>query len=241
MAAYFVRWLGDCDALRDAVHVPQSLLAQASRLPARHRSRFLISRLLLTQLMLRVYGATALPELIIHASGRPAFADPGLPDFSIAYTQGVVGVLLVEKGGQAGLDLEIVHAHSRQKKEQLLQILTSGEYVWINAQPDRIEAATQIWALRQSIRKLTGRKDDRPLALQLLPAAGRLHLATHQMIQVLCDAEQTLVWACALSLDIQRLYLWEIDAMLRWRKLREIDLHNRNPGPCALRLVSTSR
>lgn len=49
--------------------------------------------MLLAELMLRVYGIQQLPELITLSNGRPCFADPNLPDFSIAYAGGQIDVL----------------------------------------------------------------------------------------------------------------------------------------------------
>lgn len=130
MASHFVRWLGNPLLSSKLMRIPQDVINSAEHFPDKRRSRFLAARELLAQLMLRVYGIRELPALITTSSGRPCFTDPHLPDFSIAYAGNTIGVLLAEKGGRASLDMEIVHAHSRQ--------------------------VTQIWTLRQSILKLTG-------------------------------------------------------------------------------------
>lgn len=241
MAGHFVRWMGDRGIVADAMRMPQDVIDQARQLPDRHRGRFLIARLMLAQLMLRVYGINTLPALITHSNGRPAFADRDLPDFSIAYAGNMVGVLLAEEGGRAGLDMEIVRAHSRQTQEQLMQALTSGERAWINAQQDFMEAVTQIWTLRQSILKLTGEGSDNMASLRLQPAAGRLRSMSYPDIQAVCDAEPTLVWSCALSPATQRLHLWEIDASRQWHALRDVEMSKPNIGPRTLRLTSSPR
>lgn len=84
MAGHFVRWMGDRGIVADAMRMPQDVLDQARQLPDRYRGRFLLARLMLAQLMLRVYGISTLPALVTHSNGRPAFADRDLPDFSIA-------------------------------------------------------------------------------------------------------------------------------------------------------------
>ncbi|RPD97572.1 4'-phosphopantetheinyl transferase superfamily protein [Candidatus Pantoea deserta] len=239
MASHFVRWMGDPGIAADAMRMPQDVLDQARQLPDKRRGRFLIARLMLAQLMLRVYGINTLPALITQSNGRPAFADRDLPDFSIAYAGNMVGVLLAEEGGRAGLDMEIVRAHSRQTQEQLMQALTSGERAWINAQQDFMEAVTQIWTLRQSILKLTGEGSDHMESLQLHPAAGRLRSISYPDIQAVCDAEPTLVWSCALSPATQRLHLWEVDAARQWHALRDVEMNKPNIGPRTLRLTSS--
>jgi len=156
MASHFVRWVVNPPLTPETMRVPQDVMTSAGHLPDKRRGRFLAARALLAQLMLRVYGIRDLPPLIASSSGRPCFADPNLPDFSISYAGNMVGVLLAEEGGRAGLDMEIVRAHSRQAQDALTQGLSSGEKAWINAQQDFMEAVTQIWTLRQSILKLTG-------------------------------------------------------------------------------------
>jgi len=231
--------MGDRGIVADAMRMPQDVIDQARQLPDKHRGRFLIARLMLAQLMMRVYGITTLPTLVTQSNGRPAFADRDLPDFSIAYAGNMVGVLLAEEGGRAGLDMEIVRAHSRQTQEQLMQSLTSGERTWINAQQDFMEAVTQIWTLRQSILKLTGEGSDNMASLRLQPAAGRLRSTIYPDIQAVCDAEPTLVWSCALSPATQRLHLWEIDASQQWHALRDVEMSKPNIGPRTLRLTSS--
>ncbi|WP_409075060.1 4'-phosphopantetheinyl transferase family protein [Pantoea sp. C3] len=238
MAGHFVRWTGDPGFLAERLRISQDVFDTAQHFADKRRGRFLAARALLAQLMLRVYGINELPALITNSNGRPAFADRDLPDFSIAYAGNMIGVLLAEEGGRAGLDMEIVRAHSRQTQEQLMQELTSGEVAWINAQQDFMEAVTQIWTLRQSILKLTGAGESGLDSLRLLPGAGRLRSTLYPDIQVVCDAEPTLVWACALSPATQRLHLWEMDSSHQWRALREVEMSKPNIGPHTLRLTS---
>lgn len=235
MASHFVRCTGN--ALFSTVQrLPQDVLNRAHALPEKRRERFLIARQLLAQLMQRIYGIHDLPALTTGPSGRPRFIDPQLPDFSIAYAGNTVGVLLADEGGCAGLDMEIVRAHSRQTQDALTQDLSSGEKAWINAQQDFMEAVTQLWTLRQSILKLTD--DAQHSTLQLHPAAGRLRSSVLPDIQAVCDAEPTLVWSCALSPSVERLSLWEIDAQQQWQPLHDVEMSKPNLGPRSLRLTS---
>jgi len=238
MAGHFVRWTGNPDFSAQDMRIPQHIIDTAQQFADKRRGRFLAARTLLAQLMLRVYGINTLPRLTTDCHGRPAFTDPDLPDFSIAYAGNTVGVLLAEEGGRAGLDMEIVRARSRQTQEQLMQGLTSGEIAWINAQQDFMEAVTQIWTLRQSLLKLTGEREAGLDSLRLLPGAGRLRSSLYPDIQVVCDAEPMLVWSCALSPATQRLHLWEMDNAHQWFALREVEMSKPNIGPRTLRLTS---
>jgi len=237
MASHFVRWTLVQNPTR-LQRLPQKLIEDSWSHNEKRRMRFLAARVLLAELMLRVYGMHQLPALITMSNGRPCFADPDLPDFSIAYAGNQVGVLLAEEGGHAGLDMEIVRAHSRQTVENQLQCLSSGEKAWINAQHDSVEATTQIWALRQSVLKLTGEGQHAIDSLRLHPASGRLRSAAFPDIQAICDVDPLLVWSCALSSGISRLRLWEFDEANNWQALRDIEVNKPNIGPHALRLTS---
>jgi len=237
MASHFARWA--LAQTRPQVHrLPQQMVEQASRFSEKRRARYLAARSLLAELMLRVYGIPLLPELITTTSGRPCFADPDLPDFSLAYAGNMVGVMLAEDRGRAGLDMEIVRAHSRQTTEHHFECLSSGEKAWINAQNDAIEASTQLWTLRQSILKLTGEADEGSDSLRLHPASGRLRCVTWPDIQALCDVEPLLVWSCALSPGTDRLHLWEYNGEDGWESLRDFNVYAHNLGPRTLRLTS---
>lgn len=240
MASHFVRWMCNPETLSGTLTLPQEIVEDARLLTDKRRDRFLSARLLLAELLHRVYGIVALPALTTTANGRPCFADPDLPDFSIAYAGNLVGILLAEEGERAGLDMEIVRAHSRQAQETLLLGLSPAEKTWINAQQDFMEAVTQICTLRQSVLKLTGETEYDEDSLRLHPAYGRLRSARYPDVQAICDTEPTLVWSCALSPSAERLHLWEIDRYDEWQILREIELNKPNIGPRALRLTSLS-
>jgi len=237
MASHFVRATLPL-SLPCALPTSQAVLDHASRLPARRRERFLAVRALLAELMLKVYGLTPLPELTTCKYGRPLFANRDLPDFSIAYAGNVIGVLLAEEGGRVGLDMEMVRAHSRQTIEYHQRFISSSERTWINAQPDPLEASTQIWTLRQSVVKLAGEGEREMAAICLQPGAGRLRATRFPDVQVISDVEPSLVWSCALLTNTDRLCLWDREADGSWRALRTLELNKPSIGSHTLRLTS---
>jgi len=237
MASHFARWT--LVQTKAQVHrLPLKLVELSTSLTERRRRRYLAARTLLAEMMLRIYGIPQLPEIAISSSGRPYFANPALPDFSISYAGNMVGVLIAEEGCRAGLDMEIVRAHSRQTLEQHLQTFSSGEKAWINAQNDASEACAQIWTIRQSILKMTGEGSSGFDALRLHPASGRLRSSTLADIQAICDVEALMVWSCALSPGTDRLHLWEYDGNEEWTSLQSINAYSLNMGSRALRLTS---
>lgn len=237
MASHFARRTLT-QGLPSVQRLSQPLLDFSSTLAEKRRVRYLAARALLADLMLRVYGLSQLPEMTLSACGRPVFADPDLPDFSLAYAGNIIGVLLAEEGGHAGLGIEIVRAHSRQTQEQYLQGLSSGERAWINAQTDPSEAAIQLWAMRKSLMKLTGVKDGRSESLRLHPASGRLRSLEYPDIQAVSDVEPLLIWSCALSPGNERLHLWESDEEKNWTRLQDIQVNKPAMGQRMLRLTS---
>jgi phosphopantetheinyl transferase len=237
MAGHFARRTLDQWTPR-VPRLPQNLIDFAGTLPEKRRLRYLAARSLLAELMLRIYGITQLPELTFSSCGRPRFVDRDLPDFSIGYAGSIVGVLLAEEGGRAGLGMEIMRAHSRQTMDLYLRDLSSGERAWINAQTDPVEAATQLWAMRKSLLKLTDQAENPGDSLRLHPASGRLRALNFPDIQAVSDVEPLLLWSCAFSPGSERLHLWELDEQENWVRLQEIQLNKANMGERVLRLTS---
>ncbi|PWK94902.1 phosphopantetheinyl transferase [Pantoea allii] len=238
MAGHFVRWAGNPGQRLVDMTMTQDVIDSVRHVADKRRERFLAARIILKQLMQRVYGLHHLPPIVNCHNGRPAFVDPDLPDFNIAYAGNTVGVLLAEERSQVGLEIDIVRAHSRQTQEQMMQGLSSGEITWINAQQDVPEAVTQIWTLRRSVMKLQGGDETGLTSLQLLPGAGRLRSTLHTDLQILCDAEPTLVWSCALSPQVRHLHLWEITGDGQWSELRDITLDKPDAGTQMIRLTT---
>lgn len=212
----------------------------ARQLPTHRRTRFLASRALLAELLFMLYGISELPEIIYQPDGRPIFNDGNLPDFSIAYAGNIVGVAITTEG-KCGLGLELqrtVRSFSRPHDSECHRF-TNNENLWIRNQSDPFEAQAQLLALRQSVLKLTGEvQKDAPHLLQLLPGSGRLRAASIAQLEVLCDAEDVLVWSLAASPAIEKLKLWEFDTKQGWLSLPDVSLRANAPDARLMRFTS---
>ncbi len=213
--------------------------AEARNLPEHRRTRFLASRSLLAELMFMLYGTRELPDMITQPEGRPVFANPELPRFSIAYAGNIIGIALTTEG-DCGLDLELQRAtrgfHVLNPHEDYP--LSSNEKLWIRNQNDPIEAKAQLITLRQSIRKLCGCASDDASLLQLLPGSGRLRATKAARVEALCDAEDVLIWSIAVTPAIERLKIWEFDSTRGWRSLPEVPERANEPAARLMRLTS---
>ena len=110
MATHFARGILTEGRLVSA-RISSACHSEALKLPEHRRTRFLASRALLAELMFMLYGTSELPDIITQPEGRPVFADPGLPRFSISYTGNIIGVALTTEG-DCGLDMELQRATS---------------------------------------------------------------------------------------------------------------------------------
>jgi len=222
MATHFARGIINGGHL-DSTRLSAASLHQAQQMPEHRRARFLASRSLLAELMFMLYGVHELPEIVVSSNGRPGFSDPSLADFSLAYAGNMVGVAITTEG-RCGLDMELQHAtrgfHHPQSHRN--HHFTSNETIWINNQNDPHEAGAQLITLRQSVLKLCGRCHDESQPLQLLPGSGRLRMAGEPDVEALCDAEDILIWAIAVTPAIEHVKLWEFDTHKGWSNLSEV-------------------
>jgi len=104
MATHFARGTLT-EGLQVSSRLSSSCHNEARKLPEHRRTRFLASRALLAELLFMLYGTSELPKVITEPEGRPVFADPELPRFSIAYAGNIVGLALTTEG-DCGLDME---------------------------------------------------------------------------------------------------------------------------------------
>jgi len=189
--------------------------------------------------MFMLYGTSELPEIITQPEGRPVFADPDLPRFSIAYTGNIIGVALTTEG-DCGLDMELQRAtrgfHGASPHDDYP--LSSNEKLWVRNQTDPVEARAQLITLRQSIRKLCGCASDDARQLQLLPGSGRLRAAQATLVEALSDAEDVLIWSVAVSPAIERLKVWAFDSKEGWRTLPDVPERANEPAARLMRLTS---
>ncbi|WP_432225068.1 4'-phosphopantetheinyl transferase family protein [Enterobacter wuhouensis] len=213
--------------------------SEALKLPEHRRSRFLASRALLAELLFMLYGISELPDIITQPEGRPVFADPEHPRFSIAYAGNIVGVALTTEG-DCGLDMELQRAtrgfHGANPHDDYP--LSSNEKLWVCNQNDPIEARAQLITLRQSIRKLCGCASDDASLLQLLPGSGRLRATKAALVEALSDAEDVLIWSVAVTPAIERLRIWEFDSKHGWRSLPDVPERANEPAARLMRLTS---
>ena len=212
----------------------------ARQLPAHRRTRYLASRALLAELLFMLYGISELPEIVTQEEGKPYFKDSHLPDFSIAYAGNIVGVALTTEG-QCGLDMELLRTLRSTPQATMMESyrFTSNENLWINNQNDPHEARAQLITLRQSVLKLSGDvHHDSPQTLQLLPGSGRLRSALTDQLEVICDAEDVLVWSLAASPSIAKLKVWEFDGKYGWLSLPDAQTRANEPSARLMRFTS---
>ncbi|WP_437888171.1 4'-phosphopantetheinyl transferase family protein [Phytobacter sp. V91] len=238
MATHFARGTlsGGCLV---STRLSQLCRDSARQLPEHQQSRFLASRALLAEMMFMLYGVGELPDIIIESSGRPKFSDPDLPHFSLASTGNMVGVAIATEG-ECGLNMELQRAtrsfHSPYTQQGWQ--LTSNEQLWINNQNDPNEAQTQLSTLRQSVLQLINQMHNGHDLLQLLPGAGRLRVPQLAQVEVLCDAEDVLIWSVAATPAIESLKIWEFDSKNGWRYLPDVQTRANDPASRLMRFTS---
>ncbi|WP_039054882.1 hypothetical protein [Enterobacter sp. Bisph1] len=221
-----------------STRLPLSCHDMARQLPEHRRSRFLASRALLAEMLFMLYGASELPEIEIEPGGRPRFVDTSLPHFSLAYAGNMVGVAITTEG-ECGLDMELQRAtRSFHSPHGQKYTFTNNEQLWINNQNDANEAQTQLLTIRQSVMKLLHQMHDDPGLLQLLPGAGRLRAAHLTQVEVMCDAEDVLIWSVAVSPAIESLKIWEFDSQKGWRYLADVQTRANDPASRLMRFTS---
>lgn len=238
MATHFARGILTEGRLVSA-RISSACHSEALKLPEHRRTRFLASRALLAELMFMLYGTGELPDIITQPEGRPVFADPELPRFSISYTGNIIGVALTTEG-DCGLDMELQRATNGFLGVNTLDEypLSSNEKLWIRNQNDPSEAKAQLITLRQSIRKLSGCASDDARLLQLLPGSGRLRASKAALVEALSDAEDVLIWSIAVTPAIERLKIWEFDSSRGWRSLPDVPARANEPAARLMRLTS---
>lgn len=221
-----------------STRLPLACHDTARQLPEHRRSRFLASRALLAEMLFMLYGASELPEIEVEPSGRPKFVDSSLPHFSLAYAGNMIGVAITTEG-ECGLDMELQRAtRSFHSPHGHKHTFTNNEQLWINNQNDANEAQTQLLTIRQSVMKLLHQMQDEPGQLQLLPGSGRLRAAQLSQVEVMCDAEDVLIWSVAVSPAIESLKIWEFDSQKGWRYLSDVQTRANDPASRLMRFTS---
>ena len=98
-----------CLSMLDATLLPANLVPESIHLTAAdfspsRRTSYMTGRALLAAWCQRRYDCPALPDMVTGPHGRPAFRDPGLPDFSISHSGDWLWLAVGEP--MLGLDVE---------------------------------------------------------------------------------------------------------------------------------------
>ncbi|ACY86378.1 4'-phosphopantetheinyl transferase superfamily protein [Edwardsiella piscicida] len=206
MESHFVWWNTEHRPL-DVHRLTEDVIATSLHYSPKRRERFLHARVALAELMAILYGHSKLPRTAIDCRGRPFFIDPSLPDFSLAYGGNIVGVML-GCTGKVGLDIEVIRARQGGFVPLQQQYLSNTEKVWIARQEDRLEAITQLWAIRQSVLKISGLGNSGLDTLRIQPGAGKLRSSATPQVETLSAIHNDIAWACSRSPSLQRLHYW---------------------------------
>ncbi|MFP9227731.1 4'-phosphopantetheinyl transferase family protein [Pectobacterium cacticida] len=220
MTCHFVRWTS-MEALPGLQRLPDRLISSTQVFSAKRRERYLKSRVLLAEMMFYFFGYPLLPPLLTAPEGRPYFADPHLPHFSIGYAGNTIAILLSEEG-RVGMDIELIHVRPMTQVVPQMLAQTQAEQAWIDAQRDPLEAATQLCTIRQSLMKIPGANAHPSHTLKLHPASGRLHSIGIPTVEVISDVDDYLVWACAHIPTLNQLTMWKYTSATGMNKTGEI-------------------
>lgn len=129
------------------------LIESAAAWPPPRRKQFLAGRVLLAETLATCFPVRRLPFEISTASGKPGFAEPHLPHFSISHSGDHVAVLL-GMTNPVGCDLEI----ERERKNAMAlarDFFSEDEFIHLERQPDetRLHAFWKLWTAREAVLK----------------------------------------------------------------------------------------
>ena len=187
-----------CLSMLDAAHLPATLVPESIHLiatdfsPSR-RTSYMAGRALLAAWCQRRYGCPALPDMVTGPHGRPAFRDPGLPDFSISHSGDWLWLAVCEP--TLGLDVE--QQRPRRNLQKLMaHVLSARELAWVAVQDDELRAFYRLWTLREAVLKASGRGLAGLSRLQLLPDSQRVETdeVSTGLIQVAESGACSLAW-----------------------------------------------
>ena len=152
--------------------LPDTLVAQAASYSASRRATFLAGRALLAAVLAQQHHLSTLPPLVVGPHGRPAFADPELPDFNLSHS----GDWLWLAFGRGTLGLDVEQQRPRRNLDKLMaHVLSAEELCWVEAEADPLTAFYRLWTLREAVLKACGRGLGGLGQLTLSPALRQLH------------------------------------------------------------------
>ena len=148
--------LSDGAALADRVVLDEATVRRAAGLKGHRQVSYLAGRALLALALRHFYGIPQLPELVLEVHGRPRFADPALPDFSLSHSGEALVLLLGD--GPLGVDIEL-HKPRRNLPKLMAAVLGEAERGWLAELDEASQLANfyRLWTLREAIVKASGR------------------------------------------------------------------------------------
>lgn len=105
------------------------------------------------------WGLSPLPEMARGPQGKPFF--PDLPQYHFNVSHSGTLALCAVGDEPVGVDLQVV----RPRREKFLdRLLSPEERIWLRERWDSPEAFTQLWTLKESVCKYSGRGLTQPIS-----------------------------------------------------------------------------
>lgn len=193
----------------DVYRLTEDLIATSLHYSPKRRERFLHGRALLAELMFQLYGYEKLPRLAIALVVGP--------------------VLLILRCQILASDMPVVSLRScsapMEKLAWTLKLFAHVRVVLftfnssilpaaknlIDGQADRLEATTQLWAIRESVLKISGLGTSGLQTLRLQPNAGKLRSTATPQVETISAIQGEIAWACSKSPTLGQLNYWLMD------------------------------
>ncbi|WP_369789882.1 4'-phosphopantetheinyl transferase superfamily protein [Rouxiella sp. WC2420] len=137
-----------------SARLPSAILAAAKSFSPQRAATFLAGRALLAELMFTLFNQSTLAEIVIQPGGKPVFADPAQPEFSLSHSGNRL-LVAISKHGAVGCDIE-VHRDRPNMLRLAQAVFSVEEQSWLSHQPQPKEAFWQLWCLREAALKQQG-------------------------------------------------------------------------------------
>lgn len=133
-------WLADITALCSDDKACAAVLSACAG-AARNTPSFIAGR----RLLAHVAGYDALRTIHLSAQGKPCFADPALPRFSISHSRDYIALALTG-GADIGLDIEVIRPRPRHRYLSLAaRYFSPAEQSALHSAPDEKTALSFFW------------------------------------------------------------------------------------------------
>lgn len=141
-----------CHSLLQQSCLPDAVLQKAATFSPERAHQYLVSRVLIAELLRLITGILVLPAIYTDHNSRPHFVDPTLPDFNLSHSGDTI-VVAMSTNGKIGLDLE-----QNRENHTFLKVakkrFSENECDWLTKQPDPLAAFWQLWTIKEAILKL---------------------------------------------------------------------------------------